>query len=201
MTTAPGQTVEPTVLTELRVRTRPLHDALERRLNLLDARLTRDRYVRLLERFYGFYQPIEARIAAYGDRPEHWIGTDRRKAHLLVSDLLSTGLTPADIAALPRCSSLPVASDPMSQLGYMYVLEGATLGGQTVLKHVAMRPDLAGVGTTFFASYGRSVGAMWRQFGQRLEFAGAPACARRPISDAAHALFLSLDEWMLRGGF
>jgi len=58
----------------------------------------------------------------------------RYKSRLIIDDLLDTGLTEAEIDALPvyRFEFSSVAE----ALGIMYVLEGSTLGGGILYKHI-----------------------------------------------------------------
>ena len=50
-------------------------------------------------------------------------------------------------------------------MGYMYVIEGSTLGGRVILKHIS---DKLGVtennGGSFFAGYGVTTGSKWKNF-------------------------------------
>ena len=123
--------------------------------------LGRGDYIRLLERFYGFYEPWEESM-----RSSDWLD-GRRKTPLLAADLAFFGRHPA---ALPRCSELPRAANAAETVGVMYVLEGSTLGGQLLSRHferlLSVRP---GAGGTFFAGYGAGTGSMWRAFCERAE--------------------------------
>ena len=185
---------------ELRAVTRPMHDALERRVNLADSNLSRERYFQILRRFYGFYAPLERAITAYGTHPQDWIDADRRKVPLLSSDLESSGMTNRGIAHLPCCNELPDLSSPLSYLGCMYVLEGATLGGQLVSRHVKERLGLTDGVTRFFNSYGSRVGGMWKSFCDHLESVGRADDARGPIVASACATFGALDRWLSHDG-
>ena len=50
-------------------------------------------------------------------------------------------------------------------LGMAYVIEGSTLGGRVILKHLSSRINVTErQGAAFFAGYGRETGARWRQF-------------------------------------
>lgn len=182
------------VLRDLRTQTRPLHDALESHLDLLSPTLGPDQYLALLQRFHGFYAPIETRVAAYRDAPEGWLGGDRRKLPWLTDDLKALGMTANAIECLPRCRELPDFSGPLRQLGCMYVLEGATLGGQVISRSVRLR--LNGTGTTFFASYRERTGLMWRGFCARVERAGASDEAATTIVQSACETFKALSGWM-----
>ena len=56
------------ILSRLRAETRAEHDAIEAVLDLTGDGLTRDGYRRILERFYGFYAPLEPAIWAVAGR-------------------------------------------------------------------------------------------------------------------------------------
>lgn len=49
-------------------------------------------------------------------------------------------------------------------LGYAYVIEGSTLGGRVILKHVGNVLKLEEKGTKFFAGYGAETGKFWKGF-------------------------------------
>ena len=47
----------------------------------------------------------------------------------------------------------------------MYVVEGSTLGGQYIAKHVERRFGFrGGSGNAYFRGYGERTGSMWRSF-------------------------------------
>jgi len=188
------------LLTELRAATQPMHDALERRLNIADPNLSAERYFRILRRFYGFYAPMESAIAAYGTHPQDWIDADRRKIPLLSSDLESSGMSNREIAHLPHCTYLPGLSNSAGHLGCMYVMEGATLGGQIVSRHVKDHLGLTDAVTRFFNSYGARVGAMWKSFCGHLEAIENSQAARGPVIASACATFGALDRWLSHDG-
>ena len=195
------------LLQQLRDETRPLHDELEARLDLLDPHLSRARYAAILHAFYGFYAPVERAVPAYGDEPSRWIdGSDRRKARWLAADLSALGAAAAN--ELPRCGALPDLASEDAQLGCMYVLEGSTLGGQHVVRHLAARAAAGGADggppwpRRFFASYGSDVGPMWRGFCRRLEGRGEPhdGDGRRRVIDAARQTFGRFHDWVREAG-
>ena len=165
---------------------------------LMDASLTLDRYRQTLAKLLGFYTPLEERLAL-----ADWslIGLDptrRVKAPLLVSDLASLDLSPEQIAELPRCHDLPDTGSPAGALGCLYVLEGATLGGQLVRRHVAERLGLGPQnGCAFFAAYGDAVGPMWREYQQRLATVVDRGSADpNDVIAAARRTFDALTRWL-----
>jgi heme oxygenase len=151
------------ILARLRAATAADHAAIEAALDVMRPDLTLPRYIALLARFYGFYEPWEA--AAGRIDATAAVVAERRKVPMLERDLQALGFSVETMAALPRCATLPSLQNEYEVLGSMYVIEGSTLGGQHVARHVrATLPLPPGVGIAFFSSYGERVGARWREF-------------------------------------
>ncbi len=151
-----------------------------------------------MTRLWGFTAPFEARFDA---RLLHCAGLDdydsRRKRDLLERDLRALGLTPAEIAALPVCADLPACADTEAAFGCLYVLEGATLGGRSLLPMVQARLGVDPAhGAAFLASYGESIPSMWRGFGAALNAWCGTAARRARAAAAAAATFERLGEWL-----
>jgi heme oxygenase len=91
--------------------------------------------------------------------------------------------------------ALPEVGDTDEALGRMYVLEGATLGGTFIDRHLAGLPQLSGVRLRAFSPYGERTGAMWRAFRRttRAHVAGAGDADR--VVDAACRTFAALVHW------
>ena len=146
---------------------------------------------------WGFCAAIECRLGpeVFGDAlPDY---PSRRKLSLLTGDLLALGKDPDSIAALLRCPSVPVCSNAAAAFGCVYILEGATLGGRTLLPLVQSRLGLtAGTGASFLASYGEQVTPMWRSFAAALD---AWCVSPERTADAARAAvstFDALEVWL-----
>lgn len=192
------------VLTLLKERTRHLHEHIEGTVDL-PARLgSVATYSALLARFYGFYAPIEQGLAAVDGYET--VGLDfaeRRKTHLLRADLLALGVAAATIDRLPRCQALPAVSGLAAALGCLYVLEGATLGGQVIKREVKAKLGLAAGptgGCAFFAAYADRTGAMWTAFRSTLSrFTAGSAMATEQVVAAAADTFIRLDAWLAEG--
>lgn len=184
----------PDLLARLRAATRPQHDAIEGVVDVLRPDLTAARYRRLLEAFYGFYAPWEAAAAAPAETRD--LVLDRRKTPLLERDLAHWGLNAVDRAALPRCRALPPLDTAARVLGSLYVLEGATLGGQVIARHVEATLGVApGAGDAFFRSYGDRVGAMWQAFRDRVRARSSPLWDP-PIIRSGCDTFSALHNWL-----
>lgn len=182
----------------LRDGTREHHARAESCLPLLDPTLTRAAYACVLDALLGFHAPLESRLSlAEWDR----VGLDwqaRRKAPLLALDLQRLGRADAALAALPRCDALPATHTLARALGCAYVLEGATLGGQVVRRHLerslALGPD---DGAAYFAAYGDRVGPMWREFNACLAHGvDVEGCAPDEVLAAARETFDTLADWL-----
>lgn len=179
------------MLEALRSETRPYHERLERTLAVFERVRSVEDYRALLARFYGIYAPLEARLA-----PGAGAHAGRlRKTEALARDLRALGLRDEEIAALPRCEGLPRVDSRARLLGYMYVLEGASLGGRIVSRHVR---EALGVGPeeggAFFAGYGERTGEMWREFAAALE-AGDPRDEAEVVG-AAVETFAAFEAWL-----
>lgn len=184
------------VLTRLREATRADHEAIEKVVDVMRPDLTRRHYVRLLEAFYGFLAAWEPAARAGAPRLAGMLG-ERRKAHLLERDLRHFGYDDAALAAIPRCANLPKLSDVNDVLGSMYVLEGSTLGGQLIARHVEAVLGLEpGHGNAYFRGYGERTGAMWQSFRGVLA-ATDPASAISPICESGCETFRRLHNWLL----
>ncbi len=81
----------------------------------------------------------------------------------------------------------------------MYVLEGATLGGQFIARHVERALGLAGGrGYSFFRGYGEDTGRMWRSFREELGDR-APALEADEIVASACGTFDRFHNWLVDG--
>jgi heme oxygenase len=180
----------------LRDETRHLHRALEDDLPVMRRDLQWAEYRRLLAGFYGFYLPMEhalARVPGLEFTLPDW--PERRKIEWLVKDLRALGITRQEITALSLCVQLPAISGVDEALGCLYVLEGSTLGGQIIGRHLQTTLQIGpNNGASFFCSYGDRVGSMWKIFQEALR-THEPADHER-IINAAGQTFESMHRWL-----
>ncbi len=176
------------LLERLRSETRAQHEAMEALFTLPRSRAEHTRW---LERFYGFLEPLEARIAAVLDG-EHPVWRGRRKSIWLRQDLTVLGV---DVEKLPRASDLPDLSDDARCFGALYVFEGASLGGQLIARHLETAVGLAdGVGYRYYLGYGPETGRRWQEFRTLLLTHSSPQSEDRTIAAAAET-FSTLRTW------
>ena len=188
------------ILGRLREETRDLHDAIERGLDWERRVATPAGYRALLARWYGFHATFEpAAAAVFADAAAEGFFGPRRKLHLLRRDLFHLGLTAGEVDALPMCGPpMPIAARAEA-LGALYVLEGSTLGGQIVARHVerTLGLDPRGGGCAYYASYGRNgIGPMWRAFQGEVAAQSSPATDDALVR-AARWTFDRLRGWLI----
>lgn len=180
-------------LAALRAETRSWHDRLERRVDLPRRLADRASYAALLAAFHGLYAPLEHALAGAGLDAGFELDA-RRKLPLLTGDLAMLGV---DAAALPRCGALPPLDTPARAAGALYVMEGATLGGQLIGRELALGLRLdASNGAGFFAGYGPRTGAMWTRFRQNLATLASDEGRRAQVIGSAAATFAVFDGWI-----
>ncbi|WP_299960367.1 biliverdin-producing heme oxygenase [uncultured Modestobacter sp.] len=184
------------VLRRLRTETAAEHQAVEDTLDLLDADLTRERLVGALTRMHGFWLAAEAGLDAWAaahpaDAAEvDWAA--RRRSHLFAADLAALG-APAAVDRTP----LPDVADTDQALGRLYVLEGSSLGGVFIDRHLATLPQLSGTARlSCFSPYGARTGQMWHAFRTvtRHRVTAAGGDADRLVA-AARETFGTLARW------
>ncbi len=127
-------------------------------------------YTRILQTYWCFYRMAETLIAGclargLADFPYN----DRYKTGWLEQDLTCFGILPDLSRCCRRRPALTAPRSPAELTGLMYPLEGSTLGGQVISRHLENSLGLtAGSGGRFFSGYGAETGSRWMQF---MEFA------------------------------
>jgi heme oxygenase len=177
-----------TVREELKAATASLHERLERHVHAAGHLDDLGRYADLLARFHACYAPLEQRLSrldwcqALPDAEQRLV-----KAGWLAQDLERLGAPGRPRAPSPR---LALPEDVDEGLGCLYVLEGATLGGAIVSRHVAQRLGLSPErGARFFHGYGEARGLLWRRFLGGLGARAWRPGARERLVQAACATF------------
>ena len=182
------------LLTRLRTETHAEHTALDNALDLTGHALTIDRYRRTLERFYGYYRPLEASLDTVSGWAERGLDlAERRKTPLLAADLLALGVGPE----LPRsCDDVPRIDSLAAAFGIVYVIEGASLGGQLISRHIRQTLGVTlETGGLFFHGYGERTGVMWKGFrAAAVSFVTTPDEEALAIA-AALQTFRTLRDW------
>jgi heme oxygenase len=183
---------------QLRAATQDLHDSLEQKLDLLRPNLDLRNYRQLLERTYGYYDPLENQLTKAAEN-QPWTNEviSRCKSSALQADLRWLGVKQQTIAALPRATRLPPIENFADVLGVMYVLEGASLGGKVLAKHFQNRWGLSkNGGASFLNFYGPELTENWDHYINWLEASLPEADLPRAIG-TARATFETMGSWLL----
>jgi heme oxygenase len=110
--------------------------------------------------------------------------------------LKALGLTESEISSVPLCADAhSLMADEARVLGSFYVLEGSTLGGQLITRHLSSADWLPAQGLRYFNPYGSRTGEMWRSFRRWLE-SQAQHHAANDIVAGARATFVVLQKWL-----
>jgi heme oxygenase len=187
------------IMEQLRTATAAEHAAVERLVPLMRADVTVDHYRRYLGRMWGIQAPFDALLdeeAAGAALPD---AAARRRAATLRADLVALGLGDEAIDRLPLCA-LPLTCEPASLLGGLYVLEGSTLGGQIIRRHLQRHLGAeTAVATRYLGAYD-DVPRMWSRFCAAVDaFALAHPSATPQLVGAAVATFAAVRAWLAAG--
>jgi heme oxygenase len=183
-----------TLLDRLKAETRQAHDRIERTVDIQTRTSSVHAYRHLLTRFYGFHAMWEAEAKAIIADPALLKG--RSRTPLLVQDLLALGSNEDEIRSLPLCP--PVLSAPIlpEALGAMYVVEGSTLGGTVIARHVERTLGFGPAnGCAYFRSHGSRTAALWQDFRSRLLTFSSPSIDDLVIG-AANRTFDHMGAWL-----
>jgi heme oxygenase (biliverdin-IX-beta and delta-forming) len=183
-------------LDQLRAATADCHRRLEKRMDVGHRFSSAAGYRDYLGVMFGFYAPFERALGSHAVRSVLTDFPARCKTALLADDLAALGVSADCVARLPRCSEIPFCQDEAAALGSLYVLEGATLGGQVLLPMVEQRLRLTRAsGASYLGSYGRDTRAMWQRLGSVVESWCADSERRAMAAAAAVATFEALEAW------
>jgi heme oxygenase len=182
------------VLQLLRAGTASEHEDVERTLDLMSPELAPARLVAVLDRLHGFWAAAEAGLDEWAaEHPRTARDVDwsrRRRAALFAGDLRALGAT----AGPHRPVLLPVRGTD-DALGRLYVLEGSTLGGTFIDRHLAGLPQLVGVRLRAFSPYGPETGSMWHAFRRVTRERVASGGDAATVVAAARETFGALAAW------
>ena len=182
------------LLQRLKIETVFAHDRIEEAFDLEARTHSLRAYRDLLGRLYGFHAVWEPRAeAALADAG---FFRNRRKVGFLRADLRKLGMADGAIGCLALCDPTVAMRTPAEAWGSMYVVEGSTLGGVVIARHVERRLGLdRHSGCHYFRCYGKNVGSMWTAFGASLLARCGPA-EEDVVIAAACRTFDMLHCWL-----
>lgn len=187
----------PLMLPALKSATAGHHARVEALMPSLDALATPAGYaaaLRALHAFHAAWEPAVWRAPGLAEA-----GLDegaRRKLPLLERDLRALAVAPCRVR--PPAPAVP---DAAAALGALYVLEGATLGGRVIHRHVAgplgLTPERGGA---YYHGYGAATGARWKELGEGVRRYVAAYGGEARVVDGAVACFAALEAWLATPG-
>lgn len=181
------------VLERLRQETAPIHQAVEEKLQLLSPHLTLAQYVRVLQSFLAFFEPLEAVLDSACPQDLRYLLVGSARAQKLRADLQSFGADPR--LRQSHAVALPEVEDSGRWLGSLYVLEGSRLGGQVISRHVEKHFRLTNtVGYSFFSSSPAEIRQHWQAVCAALE--GRPQQSNQIVA-GAHQTFDQLHKHLI----
>jgi heme oxygenase len=182
-------------LEQLRRETLAAHSAVEQSVPLMDEELDVDTYVSCLVKLHGIIAAWEEWGVQNAPAWMQPLLAARRRGQLLMLDLTWFG---ADASGEAR-PTLPEMRDDASLLGAMYVMEGSTLGGQLIARHVELVLGLRpGQGNAYFRGHNERTGQLWKEFCDALR-TKVPDSETEAVITAAKAMFDVFGVWMRTG--
>jgi heme oxygenase len=168
-------------------------EALPSQMRLLQNDYRVSEYRWLLQRLYGFYHPLQSRLRR--DAPTFaWHARIAERTLRLERDLQTLGVTSVDLRHSARCEYLPAVDTPDRVLGCAYVLEGATLGGRVIAKHLAnVFKDRSDAPYSFFSGDGERTAERFREWCAALDVATRDG---QELCRSACATFDAVADWL-----
>ena len=180
------------ILQKLKESTRHQHEDVEGAVDVMSKLFSLEDYKAMIAKFRSFYSAYEPTLPYEALKAAGFDYDERRKLPSLDRDAEILGIHEAK-----QFSDLPDVSSVARAFGSIYVIEGSTLGGQVISRHLRdqleLTPDNGGA---FFASYGPKVGSMWKQFGEAITAFSGDGANDDEIITAAKETFDSINRCM-----
>lgn len=175
------------------------HDSIESSVDLLKLVSSEGDYLKLVNAFYGYYQPTEKKLMVF-ERELLEFGihlNERLKSNLLKVDLGYFHLSSKQVA-IGLCPYTPDVHDVYEAMAVLYVLEGSTMGGQIISRQLMKSKMISdkGEGGTFFKPYGANTAAMWLKFKEALN--KIPKEQEDHILCTVKKTFHSMEKWLVQ---
>ncbi len=166
---------------------------------LFEGSLELGAYTQLVQRFHGFYAPldraIEHTIASMPDAAARYAYV--RRSDLLAQDLIDLNATALDKQNGPRCTRAADIVTPETLGGVLYVIEGATLGATQIDRAAQKLLGADGCeGRRFWAWCRAQKAQRWTLANDFLEQRHAQGTTLDDLVTGARDTFDVLAEWL-----
>ena len=191
------------VMLELRTATREHHDRAEHhpfQRALAKGQLAREAYVEHLGQMYHVHAALDAALRTARDadaRVRAIVGDEQFQAENVRRDLEHFGAATTDHPALPGAATLIeriTHADPVTLLGYHYVLEGSKNGGRFIARGLARAYGLDSDGLRMFDPHGEEQPALWAQFKVAMDAQSFTREERDTLVQSAGAMFDAIAD-------
>ena len=192
-------------MSRLRAETRAQHEATEAipfSTAIIGGVLPRASYAAQLAALLPVHRALETAIASrlHPSYETVW-SDDMLRIPLLEADLDELGVTEDEARmARPEATEMALwieslaARDPVAILGVLYVLEGSTLGGAVLRRHLASAFGLTDAGLRYYSPYGIHPKPHWVAFSQRMDAAVTDADDGDRVVAAASETFVRIGR-------
>jgi len=179
------------ILAQLKSQTARRHQQTEDLVDIMREDFSLEDYKNLLKRFYAFYKSFEPKMfEAMRENPIDFDYENRQNTPKLFGDLESLGMSEREISAIQSFDALPNLDSRAKIFGALYVIEGSTLGGQVISRHLKQKFGFdESNGSAFFSGYGKETGKMWTAFRDAITTFSEGDINREEITGAANETF------------
>jgi heme oxygenase (biliverdin-IX-beta and delta-forming) len=128
--------------------------------------LSRSTYARILAAYRSYFRVIEPAIERFlSSCPGQFDYTPRRKLPWLECDLTRFEAPVRAVDITDQLRTLSRISEPGEAIGVLYAIEGSTLGGQVIARHLAQNLGIdRATGARYFSGYGLETESRWQEF-------------------------------------
>lgn len=160
---------------------------------LLSNNVNKTIYCSYLIQLYSFVNGFEQYI--YPELGQHFLNIPlRKKAFFIEEDLKAHGIAFDKHALLEEGFFRNTYPDIYLASGALYVLEGSTLGGQIIVKHLQKTMPSGSINATYFSGYQHKTGSMWKEFLQQLTALPQSTQQEEQIIKGAITTFKIIDD-------
>jgi len=184
------------ILQKIRERTLDYHDGFTSWANpILTNKINLENFKNVLKVFYGFYKPLEEKIYNLQELEDLGLKIEKRKKiPLLLKDMENFNILEYEINKIELCYDFPNFDTIENILGSLYVIEGATLGGQIVANKLQ---EIFNKEIYFFNSYRENIKEMWKEFCNVLnEFGNKNPDKEEIIIESSENTYFKFNEWL-----
>lgn len=151
--------IKETLAEALKSQTTQEHQQAEKTLPLFRPEFTPSEYKKLLNRFLSFYTGYEKAMQQWRNLPLSNMDQRLERSLFLKKDLQAFD----EILNSKALDNFKIENLPQA-LGAMYVVEGSSLGGQVIYKHLKEKLGLQDHVLNFYRGYGVDTGKNWIEF-------------------------------------